>query len=155
MEMWAHIIHSLKNADGTNRYIACMTGHELDSGTGKLAGWEKSTGHRVYEALDLVCINVGNPKGRDIEQRVQAQLAVLRGPRGDVAVDWRKIMLQVHIGMGGDQLQMPDAIALRDWLQAHPRIGGLFLAPVGANFKAAADDAPNRLRGTILGLTRP
>lgn len=152
MEMWAHIIHCIKNTDGTPRYIASTTGHELDSGTGKLAGWHPSTGHRVYDALDFVCVNAGNPKGRDVNERMESQMKVLRGPNGDQLVDLKKIMLQVHIGMGGDQLQMPDAIAVRDWLQAHPSIGGVFTAPVGANFKAEPDDIVSRLRGVVLGL---
>ncbi|MBM3887825.1 MAG: hypothetical protein FJ279_04990 [Planctomycetes bacterium] len=155
MEMWAHIIHSIKTADGAPRFIAGTAGHELDSGTGKLAGWDASVGHRVYEALDFVCVNVGNPKGRDIEERVQAQLNILRGPNGDAPVELKKIMLQVHLGMGGDQLKVPDAIAVRDWLQAHPQIGGVFQAPVGANFKAPPTDIVNRLRGTIYGLIQP
>jgi hypothetical protein len=155
MEMWAHIIHSIKNADGANRYIACTTGHELDSGTGKLAGWNSTTGHRVYEALDLVCVNAGNPRGRNVAEHMEAQLQILRGPNGNQPVDLKKVMLQVHIGMGGDQLKMPDAIAVREWLQAHPTIGGIFEAPVGANFKAPATDIVNRLRGVIYGLVEP
>jgi hypothetical protein len=155
MEMWAHIIHSIKNPDGTNRFIACTTSHELEGGTGKLAGWHPSTGHRVYEALDYTCVNLTLPNGRKIDDRVEAQLNVLRGPDVDRPVDLRKIMIQVHIGMGGGQLQMSDAVAVRDWLQAHPHLGGLFMAPVGANLKAPLDDPANQVRATVLGLESP
>jgi len=80
MEMWAHIIHSIKNADGSRRYSASCTAHHLDGGTGKLAGWDPSTAHRVYEALDYTGVNAGGT-GLNIGPRVESQLQVLRGPR--------------------------------------------------------------------------
>jgi hypothetical protein len=97
-------------------------------------------------------VNLTLPNGRDVNARVEAQLDVLRGPRNDRAVDLRKIMIQVHLGMGGGQLKMSDALAVRDWLQAHPTLGGLFLAPVGANLKVPPEDVVSRLRATIYGL---
>jgi hypothetical protein len=155
MEIWAHIIHCVKNAGGASRFLASTTGHELDSGTGKLAGWDASVGHRVYTALDFTCVNLGVLQGRSAEDRVQSQLKVLRGPKGDLPIDLGKILLQVHLGMGGDQLKMSDAIAMRDWIQAHPTLGAIFQAPVGANLKVPASDVVSQLRGTIYGLERP
>jgi hypothetical protein len=151
MEMWAHIIHSIKKPDGSPRFLASCTAHELDGGTGKLAGWDASTGHRVYEALDYTSVNLTIPNGRDINLRVEEQLKVLRGPKGDLPVDFKKILVQINLGMGGGQLPMSDAVAVRDWLKAHQALGAIFVAPVGANLKVPKDDVVSQLRATIFG----
>jgi len=154
MEMWAHILHSIKNADGARRFLASTSSHHLDGGTGKLAGWDASTAHRVHAALDFTCINVGGA-GLAVDERFQSQLNVLRGPRGDQPVDLSRIMLQTNIGIGSVQLKLGEARAVRGWLQANPTIGGVFIAAVAANFKAAREDIVSQLRGTILGLAQP
>ncbi len=154
MEMWAHIIHSVKNAEGSPRFLASCSAHHLDGGTGKLAGWDASTAWRVHAALEFTCINAGGA-GLAVDARVQSQLNVLRGSAGDKPVDLGRIMLQTNIGIGRDQLKLEEARAVHDWLEANPTIGGLFIAPVAANFKAPRADIVNRLRATILGLTGP
>ncbi len=52
-------------------------------------------------------------------------------------------------------MKLAEARAVRDWLHANPAIGGLFLAPVGANFKAPRSDMVSQLREMIYGLTLP
>jgi hypothetical protein len=151
MEMWAHIIHSIKGADGKPRYLASCTAHELDGGTGKLAGWDASTAWRVHAALDFTSINAGGAHLAP-DERIEAQLAVLRGPDGTRAVDLRRIVLQANIGVGPAQLTVEEARALHGWLMRHPETGALFIAPVIANFKAPREDMANRLRGILLGL---
>jgi hypothetical protein len=151
MEMWCHIIHCIKNPDGTPRFLASCSAHHLDGGTGKLAGWDPSTAHRVYEALDYTCINAGGT-GPDVATRVESQLRVLRGPNGDLPVNLKKIMIQSMVGIGRDQMKPDHARAMRDWVQSHPDIGAIFLAAVGANWKAPLSDPVSQLRGTIYGL---
>ncbi len=67
-------------------------------------------------------------------------------------MDLRRIMLQTNIGIGRDQLKPEEARALRTWLAANPTIGGIFIAPVAANFKAPRTDIVSELRAIILGL---
>jgi len=70
-------------------------------------------------------------------------------------VDLSRIMLQANIGIGADQLKLDEARAVHDWLEAHPQIGAIFVAPVGANFKAPRTDMVHKLRATIFGLPVP
>jgi hypothetical protein len=45
-------------------------------------------------------------------------------------------MIRSMVGIGRDQMKMDHARAMRDWVQSHPDIGAIFLAAVGANWKA-------------------